>query len=82
MAKNGLSNQLLGKCIVAKPNYGSPSERDTVNWTVWAGLQPNAGGEWVAIIDAVWTEDGSVKAIVHDVHGSTKELWLMQVNLK
>ena len=86
MAKTGLSNQLLGKRIVPKPEYGSVSERDPIKITqnvhLWSGLQPDGAGDYHAYIDAAWVDsDGNVKIAVHDSFGATKEMWLTHVNL-
>jgi hypothetical protein len=81
MAK-GLSNQLLGKTVVPKPELGDPATKDEVNWRIWAGLKPNLSGEWLATIDAAWTEEATVKIAVHDPHGNTAELYFTNVNLK
>lgn len=82
MAKSGLSNQLLGKMIVPKPEYGDCSTKDDVNGRIWAGLKPNLSGEWLATIDAAWTYENTTKLAVHDVFGNTAEMHLTNVNLK
>ena len=41
MAKTGLSNQLLGKRICPKPEYGSPTDKNNVNYRVWGDLKPS-----------------------------------------
>jgi hypothetical protein len=83
MAKGGLSNQLLGKMIVPKPEYGSTASKDDVNGRIWVGLRPNLSGEMLATIDAAWVDGAEgIKLAVHDVHGNTRELYLTQVRLK
>ena len=83
-AKSGLSNNLLGKMIAPKPEFGDPANTDTFgppNQRIWSGLKPNASGEWVAMIDAAWVEDGVVKLAVHDAHGSTALMWFSNTSL-
>lgn len=53
-----------------------------MNAKIWAALKPNHAQQWFATIDAAWTEEDSVKALVHDCWGNIAELWLTQVNLK
>jgi hypothetical protein len=82
MAKGGLSNQLLGKMIVPKPEYGSTTAKDEVNGRVWAGLKPTLSGQMVATIDAAWTEERTTRIAVHDPWGNIVEMSLTLVNLK
>lgn len=82
--KSGLSNQLLGKLIVPKPAFGDPTDvkGNFPNVRIWADLKPNLSGEFIATIDAVWTDQQMVLALVHDVHGNIATVLLTQVNLK
>ena len=84
MARGALSNQLLGKRIVPKPEYGNPSGPDSsqLNWKLWSGLNPDTAGDYHAYIDAAWLDsEHSVKIAVHDPFGNTKEMYLTHVNL-
>ena len=81
--KGGLANQLLGKTVKPKPEFGSPSVPDTMNWRTWSGMSPDLSGCYHAEIDAAWVDgDGNVKIAVHDPFGTTKEMWFAHVNLK
>lgn len=76
-----LSTSLIGKLIIAKPEFGNPTDKDGgPNYKIWSNLKPNASDEYIATIDAAWTEDGAVKIAVHDVHGNTAEMYYTLVN--
>jgi hypothetical protein len=62
--------------IVPKPEFGEvvslfPTDtfENDVKTRIWAGLEPNAGGEMVAMIDAAGTEDRRVKMLHSPLSG-------------
>lgn len=81
MSKGTLANQLLGKLVCPKPEYGPIDDPNMPNYKIWAALKPNLSNEMLATIDAAWIENRAVMVGVHDVHGSTAVLHLSLINL-
>jgi hypothetical protein len=83
MAKTGLSNSLIGKFIVPKPEYGDPQKKDEgPNYNIWANMKPHKQGGYIAEIGAAYTEDGVVKVMATDPWGNNSIFFINNVNLK
>lgn len=82
----GLSNQLLGRRIVPKPEYGDPATQGNsypdANGRIWEGLKPSLNGEYTAEIDAVWQASDGLQISVHDPFGNIAEMALKNVSLQ